>query len=50
MVLEKTLKIPWTEKIKNEEVYLRMSEENTIWKTTRERRKKWIGDIIRNSQ
>lgn len=29
----KTLKIPWIEKVKNEEIYLRMKERKTIQKT-----------------
>lgn len=40
-----SLKIPWTEKVENEEVYLRMNERKTTWKTIREKRKNGL-DII----
>ncbi|XP_025406672.1 uncharacterized protein LOC112680706 [Sipha flava] len=46
----RALKIFWTEKVKNEEVYLRMNEQKAIWTTIKERRKKWIGHIMRNNE
>lgn len=46
----RALKIAWTEKVRNEEVYLRMNEQKAIWKTIKERRKKWIGHIMRNNE
>ncbi|KAF0733289.1 Retrovirus-related Pol polyprotein LINE-1 [Aphis craccivora] len=36
----RALKISWTEKVRYEEVHLRMNEQKAIWKTIKERRKK----------
>jgi hypothetical protein len=46
----RTLKIHWTDRVKNEEVFQKMNERKVIWKTISERRKKWIGHIIRNNK
>ncbi|KAL4135344.1 hypothetical protein QTP88_006959 [Uroleucon formosanum] len=46
----RTLEISWAEKVRNEEVYLRMNEQIAIWKTIKERRKKWIGHVMRNNE
>ncbi|VVC25739.1 Hypothetical protein CINCED_3A024328 [Cinara cedri] len=46
----RALKISWTVKVKNEEVYLRINKQKTIWKIIRERRKKWIGHIMKNNE
>jgi hypothetical protein len=43
------LKISWTEKKKNDEVFWRMNIQKSIWNTLRLRRKVWIGHVIRNS-
>lgn len=45
----RVLKIPWIEKVKNEEVYVKMNEQRTLWKIIRERRETWIGHVIRNN-
>jgi len=47
---KKTLKIPWTEKVNNGEVYLRTNERKTIWRTIKESGKTWIGRIMRNNE
>jgi len=36
----RTLKMPWTDRVRNEEVFQRMNERKVMWKTIRERRKK----------
>lgn len=39
-----------TEKVKNEELYLRINERKTIWKPIREKMNKWIGHITKNHE
>jgi len=46
----RTLKIPWTEKVKNEEIYLRTNNRKTLWRTIRERRKTWVRHKMRNNE
>jgi hypothetical protein len=43
-------KIKWTEKVKNEEAYRRIGEENTLWSTIRQRRTRWVGHVIETQQ
>jgi len=43
------LKISWTDKIKNDEVFRRMNTQKSIWNTLKLRRKAWIVYVIRNS-
>jgi len=38
----RTLKILWTDRVKNEEVFQKMNERKVIWKTIREMRKKMV--------
>ncbi|VVC27370.1 Hypothetical protein CINCED_3A022311 [Cinara cedri] len=45
----RVLKISWTEKIKNDEIFRRMNTQKSIWNTLGLRRKAWIGHVIRNS-
>ena len=41
------LKIPWMDRVTNEEVIRRMKETPCLWKTLQKRRDIWIGHIIR---
>jgi hypothetical protein len=43
------LKIKWTEKVRNEEVYRRIREERPLWSTIRQRRARWFGHVVRHS-
>ncbi|XP_016657006.1 uncharacterized protein LOC107882714 [Acyrthosiphon pisum] len=45
----RVLKIPWTDRVTNEDVYKRINEKRSIWTTIVERRKKWIRHLIRNN-
>lgn len=47
---KKTLKISWTEKVENEDLYLRINEWKLILKKKKEMRKKWIGHTMRNNE
>jgi hypothetical protein len=47
-VLEEVEKIKWTVKVKNEDVYRRIGEERTLWSTIRQRRIRWVGQVIRH--
>ena len=48
MVLqENVLKIPWMDRVTNEEVMRRMEETPCLWKTLQKRRDIWMGHIIR---
>jgi len=42
------LRISWMDRITNEEVLERISEEKLIWKYIVRRRNKWIGHIMRH--
>jgi hypothetical protein len=41
------LKIKWTDKIRNEEVYRRIDGEWTLWNNIEKRRTRWIGHTLR---
>jgi hypothetical protein len=43
------LKIKWTDKIRNEEVYRTIGEKRTLWNTIGKRRITWIGHTLRNN-
>ena len=43
------LKIKWTDKIRNEEVYRRVEEKRTLWNTIEKRRTRWIGHTLRHN-
>jgi hypothetical protein len=45
----RVLKIKWMEKVRNEEVYRRIGEERTLWSTIRQRRTKWIAQVVRHN-
>jgi hypothetical protein len=47
--LERTLKIKWTDQIRNEEVYRRMEEEGALWNNIGKRRTRWIGHTLRHN-
>ena len=44
------LKIKWTDRITNEEVFQRVKEERLLLKMLNNRRYSWIGHIIRNNE
>jgi hypothetical protein len=43
------LKIKWTDKIRNEGVYRRIDEEQTLWNNTEKRRTRWICHTLRRN-
>jgi hypothetical protein len=43
------LKIKWTDKIRNEEVYRRIDEERTLLNNIEKRRTRWIGHTLRHN-
>jgi hypothetical protein len=43
------LKIKWTDRVRNEEVYRRIGEERTLWSTIRQRRTRWVGHVMRHN-
>jgi hypothetical protein len=43
------LKIKWTDKIRNEEVYRRIEEERTLWNNIEKKRTRWIGHTLRHN-
>jgi hypothetical protein len=45
-----TLKINWTDRIKNEEVFQRAKEERLLLKVLQNRRHSWIGHTIRHKE
>lgn len=45
----RALKISWTERMSNEDVYHKIQERRSTWATIRERRKNWIGRLLRNN-
>ena len=47
VVLEKDGKISWTDKISNEEVLRRVGEERHLMNLLRNRKKIWIGHVLR---
>ena len=44
------LKIKWTDRITNEEVFQRVKEERILLKMLNNRRHSWIGHIIRHNE
>jgi hypothetical protein len=42
-------KISWTDRVRNEEVLHRVKEERNILHTTKRRKAKWIGHILRRN-
>jgi len=42
------LKISWTEKITNEEVWKRIGEEKSILTTIQQRKHNWLGHVLRH--
>ena len=44
------LKIKWTDRITNEEVFQRVKEERLLLKISNNRRHSWIGHIIRHNK
>jgi hypothetical protein len=46
MVLEKNVKIKWTDGITNDEVFQRAKEERLLLKSLKSRRHSWIGHKI----
>ena len=44
------LKIKWTHRITNEEVFQRIREERLLLKISNNRRHSWIGHIIRHNE
>jgi hypothetical protein len=49
VVLEKTGKISWTDRVRNEEVLQRVKEERNILHTIKRRKANWIGHILRTN-
>jgi hypothetical protein len=45
----RVLKIEWKEKVRNEGVYRRIGDERTLWSTIRQRRTRWVGNVMRHS-
>jgi hypothetical protein len=43
------LKIKWTDKIRNEEVYRGIEEERTLWNNIEKRRSRWNGHTLRRN-
>jgi hypothetical protein len=43
------LKIKWTDKIRNEEVYRRIDEERTLWNNIEKSRTRWIVHTLRHN-
>jgi hypothetical protein len=43
------LKIKWTDKIRNEEVYRRIDEERALWNNIEKRRPRTIGHTLRDN-
>jgi hypothetical protein len=43
------LKIKWSDKIRNEEVYRRIDKERTLWNNIEKRRTRWIGHTLRDN-
>jgi hypothetical protein len=43
------LKIKWTEKVRNEEIYRRNEEERTPWSTICQRTTRWVGHVMRHN-
>ena len=50
MVLEKMLKIKWTDRITSDEVFQRAKEERLLLKILKNRRHSWIGHTIRHNE
>jgi hypothetical protein len=50
MVLEKNVKIKWTDRIINEEVFQRVKEVRLLLKILNNRCHSWIGHIIRHNE
>ena len=50
MVLEKNVKIKWTDGMTNEEVFQRVKEERLLLKILNNRPHSWIGHIIRHNE
>jgi len=48
MVLENYVKIKWTDRVTNEEVFQRAKEERLLLKIFKNRRHSWIGHTIRH--
>jgi len=44
------LKIKWTDRITNDEVFQRLKEERLILKILKNKRHPWIGQIIRHNE
>jgi hypothetical protein len=42
-------KIKWTDKIRNELVYRRIDQEQTLWNNIQKRRTRWIGHTLRHN-
>jgi len=42
-------KISWTDRVRNEEVLLRINEQRNILQETRKRKANWIGHILRRN-
>jgi len=50
MVLERNVKIKWTDRITNDEVFQRAKEERSLLKSLKSRRHSWIGHKIRYNE
>ena len=50
MVLERMLKIKWTDRITNDEVFQKVKEERLLLKIFKNRRHSWIGHTIRHNE
>jgi hypothetical protein len=50
MVLEKNIKIRWTDSITNDEVFQRPKEERFIFKILKNRRHSWTGHTVRHNE